>query len=717
MSKPAVRVTAAEISRLAGVTRATVSNWRRRHGDFPEPTAGTESSPAYDLAAVRSWLESHDRLPALSPVDELQTVLRGRAGESPSPALRLLPVVPWASRIPPAELRGLAKLADGELRRRVRAAAEHGAEELPVARSQTVAVPAAPLLRPLLQCVADAGATKTVAVLAEHLTEDTAGVSGVYRTPPLLADLMVELLVAVHGGVPTNILDPACGTGGLLAAAAKAGVATLHGQDLAEAQAILSSVRLTVEVPQTKADIRGGDSLREDAFPAPSVDAVLCSPPFGVRDWGHDELAYDPRWQYGLPPRGESELAWLQHCLAHLGPGGTAVLLMPPGVAERPSGRRIRAELIRAGVLRAVVALPPGLAPPLHVGLHLWVLSHGASSSHILFVDLAQTRGDQLLPGATRAPVGQDLRGTVLDTWRAFAHQTEGFAQVPGLACSRPAIELLDEAVDLTPARHVRSLVVTAEPDQYAAEASEILSRLCSAGHALAVLAGGQECSSAGAERIAWRTATVADLLRGGALSLERSGPVGRAARPGGEPTGPNEPAAAGEADAWSVLTARDVAEGRLASGTESREGLATRVGINSGDVILPEFLRHMGTWAVRVADHFDAESLLGGHLYLLRPDPERLDPWFLAGFLSAAENVHSATTGTSLVRVDVKRLRVPLLPLDQQRRYGQAFRRLHELRAAGRLAKRLAEQTADHFAAGLTSGTLSPPDIGHPSP
>jgi len=56
MPKTPTLVTAAEISRLAGVTRATVSNWRRRHPDFPAPAGGTEASPAYDVAEVRAWL-------------------------------------------------------------------------------------------------------------------------------------------------------------------------------------------------------------------------------------------------------------------------------------------------------------------------------------------------------------------------------------------------------------------------------------------------------------------------------------------------------------------------------------------------------------------------------------------------------------------------------------------------------------------------------------
>ena len=46
--------------------------------------------------------------------------------------------------------------------------------------------------------------------------------------------------------------------------------------------------------------------------------------------------------------------------LARLAPGGTAALLLPPTVASRRAGRRIRAALLRPGVLRALVALPPG---------------------------------------------------------------------------------------------------------------------------------------------------------------------------------------------------------------------------------------------------------------------------------------------------------------------------------------------------------------------
>nr|BFE87010.1 hypothetical protein GCM10020093_096110 [Planobispora longispora] len=92
-----------------------------------------------------------------------------------------------------------------------------------------------------------------------------------------------------------------------------------------------------------------GDSLREDGLAGALADAVLCDPPFNERAWGYDELTGDSRWEYGLPPRSEPELAWVQHCLAHVRPGGLVAILMPAAAASRRPGKRIRGNLLRAG--------------------------------------------------------------------------------------------------------------------------------------------------------------------------------------------------------------------------------------------------------------------------------------------------------------------------------------------------------------------------------
>lgn len=720
MSEPGVLVTAAEISRLAGVTRATVSNWRRRHADFPAPTGGTESSPGYELEAVRAWLAARGQLPASSPAGDLATALRARAARGPSDdrlALQLLALVPALAVLDEPALKRMADLPDDGVAPEVWAVVAPHIEQLPGLEGHELTEPAGSVLRALLGSVRSVGARRTVDVLAEHASGDAASASGVYATPEPLADLMAALAADAGGSMPPSVFDPTCGTGGLLAAAARAGATTLSGQDILESQAAQAAVRLRMAAPGAHCTIRAGDSLRDDAFPDLVADAVLCNPPYGVRNWGADEVGVDRRWRYGLPPRGESELAWVQHCLAHLREGGTAVVLMPPGAAERPSGRRIRAEIVRRGVLHAVLALPPGMATPLHVGLHLWVLKASTGGArgadHVLFVDFARklqderrsksSTGGQAGTTAERAADWPVLRKKILAAWRTFTVRPEMFDPVPNVACSRPIVDLLDDAMDLTPARHVRAAVPAPEPDRQDARAHILRSRLRRAGDALRVLNGGQEWRAAGAEPRAWRTATVADLLRGGAIVMERAAPSARTTQPPGTQTLPIE------MPERPVLTAHDVASRRPASGLLSDARITDQVEIRVGDVILPELLNRRAVPA-RVAGARDAGALLGPSLYLLRPDPDRLDSWFLAGFLSDEENLHSATVGTSVVRVDVRRLRVPLLPLTEQRDYGVAFRRLRALNAAADLASRLADELAHQMAAGLTSGALLPP-------
>ncbi|WP_253866470.1 N-6 DNA methylase [Micromonospora sp. WMMA2032] len=326
-------ITAAEIARLAGVGRAAVSNWRKRHGDFPEPVGGSATSPEFDLAQVEQWLRGQGKLPEVSRADRLwRHLTAGR--ENPATAL--------------------AAVGEHLLARRRGERSSRADDQL-------------------------AGLLPEVDALADELGPQGAfdelwqrfsapGPGRPFATPDDLADLMVGL-AGVGGG---TVLDPAAGTGATLRAAVRAGGTAAYGQELDEDLARLAGLWLVLRA--VPGEVRPGDSLRTDAFPGHTVDAVVCHPPFGITNWGLDELGYDPRWEYGVPPRTEPELAWVQHALAHLRPGGHAVLLMPPTAAGRRGARRIRAELLRRGALRAVVALPAGAAAPHGVPLHLWVL-------------------------------------------------------------------------------------------------------------------------------------------------------------------------------------------------------------------------------------------------------------------------------------------------------------------------------------------------------
>ncbi|MDX3750607.1 N-6 DNA methylase [Streptomyces sp. AK08-02] len=725
-------VTAAEISRVAGVTRATVSNWRRRHDDFPAPSGGTESSPLYDLTAVQAWLRGRGHTSAASPAEELRTALR-LLGPGSGAAARLFPLVAAMFRLTPGELAELANASDDQLIARM----EKAAAQLPAAVPEAEPVHYGPddagTVRALLGCVREAGAQAALDVLAERELDEGAA-SGVYQTPEGLALLMARLLPVGAA----RVLDPACGSGTLLAAAARQGAQELFGQDTLPVQAQRSAVRLLLAAPGADVAIRVGDSLRNDAFPEVTVDAVLSNPPFGDRDWGHDELAYDPRWAYGVPPRFESELAWVQHALAHLEAGGRAVMLLPPALAFRSSGRRIRAELIRSGALRAVISLPARAAYPLHIGLQIWVLQRpepgGADRTPVLFVDGEGEQRDATTgtPGATvAATAGFGTRGgsrpgrsgssssaastssastfdwagltdRVLTQWAAFTTAPDTYADEPGVARAVPLVDLLDDVVDVTPARHVRATAADIDPAALARRVHELHEQLAEQVAALAAASESGGWRPSGASAREWRTATVSDLARGGALTVLRAATPGTRGSKGATTPASDRP----------VLTAPDISAGNPPSGGAGDVHADATQPVAAGDVLVRAVAGGADAAAMaRVADDQDAGALLGPNVHLLRPDPARLDPWFLAGFLGAEDNIAAASTGSTFVHVTPGRLRVPLLPLEEQRRYGEAFRRVYELRASVRRTADLAADTAATLTTGLTAGVLLPPD------
>ncbi len=686
----AAEVTAAGIARLAGVGRAAVSNWRRRHPDFPKPVGGTETSPSFALADVERWLRAQGKL---AEVPLRERVWQQIAGH-PAGAVTALVHAGCALllvRDRSAAWPTLAELPDGRL-----------AEVLPVALEGTlterlgperaVLTPTAPALAaslPLLRGAAELASETGVRaafefLLGRHLDANPRQYT---LTPPGPAALMAALAAPPktgHDGVPLTVLDPASGTGGLLSAVESPGA--VCGQDADHDLAALTALRLALA---SDADIRvrSGDSLRADAFPTLAADAVLCHPPFNERNWGHDELAYDPRWEYGFPARTESELAWVQHALARLRPGGTAVLLMPPAAASRRSGRRIRADLLRRGALRAVVALPAGAAPPYGIPLHLWVLRRPVQgerpAAELLLVDAAEQSG----PGRE----GRDrldwpaVHSAVMDAWTPFDRDGT-LVGTPGASRSVPVIELLDDDVDLAPARHLPPAAA-----EGAVQLAGVRERLTETLYRTRELTPPPVTDPAsGGAGIGRPMTTVGELARAGALSLRAGG-------------GGTAPASAPVA----VLTDHDVLAAQPPSGTLPDGPPEEPVLLAAGDVVVPVL---GGGAAVRVVDASAEGAALGRNLQLLRPDPAALDPWFLAGFLRATANTRQASSyASTATRLDVRRLQLPRLPLAEQRRFGERFRALAEFEESLRLAARLGDQLVQGLYDGLADGTVAP--------
>ncbi|MFB7008593.1 MULTISPECIES: N-6 DNA methylase [unclassified Streptomyces] len=649
-SSRAVPVTLAEIARLAGVGRAAVSNWRRRHESFPTRIGGTDGSPQFSLAEIEAWLRDNNKLRKSTGRDWLWPQFealgnRDETGLAIAAAGRLL------------SGRGTGKGKGTEYPSELPAAARKlVAETLELGRSESPRETFEFLLRRWLDV---------------HVRQ-------ISTTPEPLAAIMADLALRFRGrqgdgtdnGLVT-VLDPACGTGHLLVAAAgHPGVVPL-GCDKDPVLASLADTRLALASPSAQGapnpEVRSGDSLRADPFAGTRADVVLCNPPFNERDWGYEELATDARWAHGMPPRTEPELAWVQHCLSQLRPGGVAVLLLPPAVANRRAGRRIRGSLLRTGALRAVVALPPGCAAPHSVSLQLWVLRLPTAGAE------PQGPGELLLAdGASRFPrasardsgpdweaLGSFVRAAV-DAAGSFATES-GAPAWPECVSSVPVIDLLDDEVDLTPGRHVASGALgSARPlGESWNEFSGLVSDLGSTGERLAAL------TLSDAEEGVQPTTTVGELARAGALTL----------RAGQQPTSGTVIDGRPDEGGVALLTIPDLLldgepGGWLSHSDAEAEGAVI---VEQGDVVVAGVARAFSAWV-----HQGDVIALGPQLHALRVHPEKLDAWFLAGSLRAPANARQAGThASSSSRIDVRRLQVRQVSLEEQRDYSEAFKQV----------------------------------------
>ena len=603
-------VAAADIARLAGVGRSAVSNWRRRYAGFPQPAAGTPASPLFALAEVETWLRGQGRLLEVPLVERAWQELRAHAGD---------------------DLRLASALADACEHLVVRQAAPPSA-----VADLAEAIGPADTFEALLSRFHETRARSTAAPDGE------------------VAGLMAAL---VEGAATT--LDPACGTGELLLAARDNGTRRLFGQDASADLARLAGIRLRLG-PASETIVRTENALFRDAFPGTAADAVLCCPPSYPRVEGQDLNPADERWVYGVPPRMEPELAWVQHALAHLSPTGLAVVLMPQAAAARRSGRRIRAQLLRKGALRAVIALSAA-----NQVNHLWLLRRPADE----------------VPATVLMTAGADP-SAVIATWRRFTSSPRH--EEPGVSRAVPVIDLLDDEVDLNPARHLSAL-----PAERTAE------RFAEARNGLAAIAARvprliPELRPADPSR-SLAFVTVAELARIGQVEVHQA--PARADSSGGSAP---------------LLTADDVIEGRPPTG-HGQPG-ERWVAVRTGDIVVAASADRLTARVVTTQG-----AILGPGLTLLRVDPERLDAHFVAGTLRSSSNGQATTWQTGSGRADISRARIAQLPLAEQRPYAEAFRRADELESATRSAAALGTSLAQLLADGISGGTLEPSD-GQPN-
>jgi type I restriction enzyme M protein len=298
-----------------------------------------------------------------------------------------------------------------------------------------------------------------------ELANETAGD---HFTPREVIRLMVHILfinddkLLATPGTVRKLLDPACGTGGMLAEAQHylrehhpAARLYAYGQDYNKrAFATAASDMLIKQVDHNGGgdNVRFGDSFTDDKFSCETFDYLLSNPPFGV-DWKkqqkeiqqeHDKRGFDGRFGAGLPRVNDGALLFLQHMISkfeRVAPEaqkyGSRLAIVFNGSPLFTGGAGSGESDIRKWIfdndwLEAIIALPEQMFYNTGIGTYIWIVTNRKDRSRKGKIQLLDAR-DKWQPGGSeesKRSLGDKRRhmgsGDVAEVVRLYGQFGEG---------------------------------------------------------------------------------------------------------------------------------------------------------------------------------------------------------------------------------------------------------------------------------------------------
>ena len=295
---------------------------------------------------------------------------------------------------------------------------------------------------------------------------------GEFYTPRSVVRTMVEMLEPHKG----RVYDPCCGSGGMFVQSEKfvashegrLGDIAIYGQESNYVTWRLAKMNLAVR--GIDADIRWNSegSFHKDELPDLRADYILANPPFNISDWGGERLREDSRWKYGIPPAGNANFGWLQHILHHLGPNGTAGVVLANG--SMSSSQSGEGDIRKAMIEGDMIALPGQLFYSTQIPACLWFLSRNKNPGHswrdrsneVLFID-ARKLGHMV--DRTRKEFADEDIANIGGTYHAWRGESDAgaYEDEPGFCKAVTLEEIRTHSHVLTPGRYVGATVAEAD--------------------------------------------------------------------------------------------------------------------------------------------------------------------------------------------------------------------------------------------------------------
>lgn len=280
--------------------------------------------------------------------------------------------------------------------------------------------------------------------------------AGEFYTPACVVKTLVEVIQPLHG----RVYDPCCGSGGMFVQSAEfikrhqgnINDISVYGQESNPTTWKMATMNLAIRGISADLGKFNADTFFDDCHKNERFDYILANPPFNMKDWGGDRLKDDPRWDYGIPPEGNANFAWLQHMIHHLSRKGRLGMVLANGsLSSQTSGEgAIRKNIVDDDLVEGIIAMPGQLFYSTQIPVSLWIINKSKNQSgKTLFVD-AREMGT-MVTRKLREFTDEDI-AKVAGAFDAFREGT--FEPEKGFSAEATIEDIAKQDYILTPGRY-----------------------------------------------------------------------------------------------------------------------------------------------------------------------------------------------------------------------------------------------------------------------
>jgi len=260
---------------------------------------------------------------------------------------------------------------------------------------------------------------------------------------------------------------------------------SIYGQESNQTTYRLCRMNLAIRgIDGSNVRWNGEGSFINDAHKDMKAEFIIANPPFNDSDWSGELLRDDPRWQYGVPPTGNANFAWIQRMIYHLAPNGTLGLVLANGSLSSNSGGEgeIREAIVEAKLVDCIVALPDKLFYNTGIPACLWFISRDRKNhkfrnreDEILFID-ARNLGE-MVSRRNRDFSDEDI-ARIADTYHAWRTVDGDYEDEKGFCKSATLNDIRSHHHVLTPGRYVGAEAIEDDGIAFEEKMAELFDRL-----------------------------------------------------------------------------------------------------------------------------------------------------------------------------------------------------------------------------------------------